>query len=402
MKFNYKARTLKGEIQLGTVEAAERAKAIEILQRNGLIILSIEEKFSLPFYLKDIKFSTGIGAKDMVVFCRQLSILFSAKIPLVESLRTTAKQTDNDQFRDILSRVAKDVEGGLLLSKALEKYPRIFSVFFINMIKSGEASGQLEDVLNYLAEYLEKQYYLNSRVKGAMVYPAFILVGFIIVSIIVLTTVIPQLTSILSETSQKLPWTTNMIIGVSGWLVNYGWMLGISALLIIGSCVYYVRNYLDGQRFWDNLKIKTPIIGPIFQKLYLSRLSDSLGTLIGGGIPILQALQVTADVMDNMILKEIILEAMEQVRVGDTMSLVFGKHKEIPPMVTNMLAVGEQTGTMDNVLKKLSSFYSKEVDNTVGNLSQLIEPILIVFLGIGVAILLAGVFMPIYNLAGSF
>lgn len=402
MKFNYKARTPKGDIQIGVVEARNKAQAIEALQKYGLIILFLEEKFTLPFYMQELKISVGVGAKDIVVFCRQLSILFSAKIPLVESLKVTAKQTENNYFRDILSAIANDVEAGAILSKALEKYPKIFSTFFINMVKSGEVSGKLEDVLNYMADYLEKQFYLNSRVKGAMVYPAFILSGFIIVSIVVLTTVIPQLTSILKETDQQLPWTTKVIIGASDWMLNFGWLFGLLGIIIISAGIYYVRNYSDGQHFWDNLKIKAPVFGPIFQKLYLSRLSDSLGTLVSGGIPILQSLQVTADVIDNVVLKEIVLKAREEARVGNAISSEFEKHKEIPPMVTNMLAIGEQTGTIDTVLKKLSSFYSREVDNTVNTLSQLIEPMLIVILGFGVAILVTSVFMPIYNLAGSF
>ncbi len=288
-----------------------------------------------------------------------------------------------------------------MLSKALEKYPRIFSPFFINIIKSGEVSGTLEDVLNYLADYLEKQYYLSSRIKGAMIYPVFILGGFIIIAILMLVMVIPHLADILKEAGQTLPWTTKLIISTSDGLRSFGWLLGLILIAFIGGVVYYVKNYSIGRKIWDTIKLKMPIAGPIFQQFYLSHMSDTLGTLISGGVPILQSLQVAAEVMDNVVLKGIILEAKEEVRVGNTMSSVFEKHEEIPLMVTNMLAVGEQTGSIDMVLKKISSFYTKEVDSTVNSLSQLIEPILIIVLGVGVGILVASVFMPIYSIVGG-
>lgn len=401
MKFNYTARTAAGEIQAGDIEAKNKDQAIEILQKHGLIIFSLKEKEVPLFFLREIKFFPTVAPKDLVIFSRQLAVLFSCRIPLMESVRVTAKQTINLYFQDILSKVANDIEAGVVLSKALEKYPKIFSSFFINMVKSGEISGTLENVLNYLADYLEKEYYLSSRVKGAMVYPAFVLACFIIVAILMLVMVIPNLTSILKETGQALPWTTRLIIGASDGIRNFGWLIGSIFIFLIGGAVHYVRNYPDGRKIWDATKLKTPVMGLVFQKFYLSHLSDTLGTLIASGVPILQALQISAEVMDNVVLKEIILEARKEVRIGNTMSSVFGRYNEIPPMVTNMLAVGEQTGTIDMVLKKLSNFYSKEVDNTVSTLTQLIEPVLIVVLGIGVAILVASVLMPIYNMAGG-
>ena len=401
MKFSYSARTSTGGVQSGIVEAKDKTQAIETLHKYDLIILSLVAKETLPFFLKELKLFQEVKAKDVVVFSRQLSILFSAKIPLVESLKTVAKQTENSYFQNIISIIANDVEAGMSLSRALEKYSKIFSAFYINMIKSGEVAGTLEGVLNYLADYLEKQFYLSSKIRGAMVYPAFILTGFIIVSVLMLTMVIPHLSEILKETNQALPLSTKIVIGTSQALLNYGWMIGLILIIFISGSVYFVRNYSDGRKIWDNFKLKVPVLGPIFQKFYLSRLADSLSTLISGGIPILQSLQVAADVIDNVILKNIVLTAREEVRVGSTISTVFERYPEIPPMVTNMLSVGEQTGTIDMVLKKLSSFYAKEVDDTVSTLSQLIEPLLIVVLGLGVGILVASIFMPIYSIAGS-
>lgn len=401
MKFNYIARRPTGQSQTGVIEAKNREEAISALQKAGLIIIGLQEKEEVSIFAREIKFFQRITTRDIVDFSRQFAVLFSAKISLVEALRTIGKQTRKTSLKDIILKMADDVEAGTVLSAALEKYPKIFSPFYINMVKSGEVAGNLEGVLNYLADYLEKQYYLISRIKGAMIYPAFVLCGFIVVAILMFVTIIPQLTSILEETGQMLPLTTRMIIFISDTLINWWWLILLLLLGGAGSFYYYLQNFPEAQRFLDNLKLKLPVFGQIFQKFYLARLSDSLGTLIKGGISIMQALTVSADIVGNKVIREIILEAREEVRIGNTISSVFEKHKEIPFTVSQMLAVGEQTGSMDEVLKKIADFYSKEVDSTVSTLSQLIEPILIVILGIGVGILVSAILMPIYNLAGG-
>lgn len=402
MKFNYVARTSSGEVQSGSLESRTREQAIEALQRAGLIIISLKSKITMPFLAREIRFLQGVKSKDLVIFFRQLAILFSAKVSLVEGLRIVAKQTENKYFQEIILKISEEVEAGIILSRAMEKYPKIFSPFYINMIKSGEVSGALENILNYLADYVEKQFYLNSRIKGAFTYPAFVFFGFIIVAVLMLVMIMPHLTSILKESGQSLPWATQAIITVSDGLRNFGWLILLIIGALVGGFFYYLRVYPQGQKQIDMLKLKLPIFGEIFQKFYLARITDTLGTLIAGGIPILQALQIAADIVGNEVLKAILSEARNEVRIGNPMSVVFEKYKYIPIMVTQMVAIGEQTGTIDEVMKKIATFYTREVDNTVNTLSQLIEPVLIVFLGLGVGFLVSAILMPIYNLAGSF
>jgi len=401
MQFNYIVRTKEGEIQSGTIVAPSLEVAIQTLQSYNLIVISCQPAEHLPLFFRQIKIFQRVKTKEMVSFFQQLAILYGAKVPLVQSFNVLARQQKNSYFRDILLKIGQDVEAGLVLSRALAKYPKEFSLFYINLIKSGEVSGNLEDTFNYLAEHLEKQYYLTSRIRGAMIYPAFILGGFIFVLILMLTMVIPKLVNILKESGQELPFLTRMIIDVSDFFISWWWLilLVIICILIAG---WQYHNKPEGKRFFDLMKLKIPIFGPIFQKVYLARFSENLGTLIKGGLPILQALQISSEVVGNEIFASLISEAKEEVKIGNTISSVFERYsEEIPPMVTQMISIGEKSGQLDFVLGKIANFYTREVDNTVKNLSGLIEPILIVILGVGVGILLIAILKPIYNLASG-
>lgn len=401
MEFNYTVKNKEGKLLSGAAEASSASAAIEALQGKGLIILKLESANKTAIFNRQLKFLQRVKNKELVNFARQLSTLFSAKVPLLKSLQALARQTDNGYFREAIIEVAGDIEGGDIFSRALAKHPKIFNSFFVNMIKSGEVSGMLENTLLYLADYLERQSYLNSKVKGAMVYPAFILSGFLVVGVLMMTMVVPNLTSILKESGQALPFATKIIIGFSDFLRNWWWLL-FSALFGGGAYFAYLLKKSIAARYWlDNLKIKAPVLGKIFKKIYIARLADNLSTLIHGGISILQALQISADVVGNLVFRNIIMEAKEQVRAGGTISDSLDKYSEIPNLVVQMIATGEEAGALDDILKKLSSYYGREVDNTVETLSTLIEPVLIVVLGAGVAIMVAAILMPIYNMAGG-
>lgn len=388
-------------MQSGIVEAADRQRAVIALQSKNLIVLNLQSSQSKSLFSRDFTLFQGVKSKDLVSFSRQLSILFSAQVPLLTALRALVKQTENARFRDIIYQVANDVEGGTIFSKALARHPKIFSSFFVNMVKSGEASGSLEGSLNYLADYLEKQFYLISRVRGAMIYPAFILFGFIAAAILMMVLVVPKLTGFLEETGQELPIVTKLVIWISDFLIAWWYLLAAA----VGGAVFYVgyslRTSVSARKKWDELMLNLPVFGKILQKVYLTRFADNLSTLIQGGLSILQALQVTADVVGNAVFRGIVLQAKEEVRVGNSLSSSLAKHKEIPPLVSQMVATGEQTGSMDFILKKMSQFYTREVDNTVDTISQMIEPILILLIGGGVAVLIAAILMPIYNIAGN-
>lgn len=400
MQFNYVVRDKAGEIHTGSIKAPSQEEAIAVLQANDFIIISCQATENLPLWMKQIKIFQKVKNKDMVNFARQLSILFSAKVSLVVALRALAKQQKSEYFEEVINDMSNDVEAGTIFSKALAKYPKIFSSFFVNLIKSGEVSGNLENSLNYLADHLEKQYYLQSRLRGALMYPGFIFLGFIVVAVLMLVMVIPNLVEILEQSDQKLPVTTLGIIALSDLLRNWGWLILI-VLAIAGVFLWRYLRTPNGRRFFDKLKLKLPIFGEVFRKVYIARFSDNLSILIRGGLPILQSLQISADVIGNVVFADLVLAAKEEVRVGNPMSSSFEKTNEIPPMVTQMIFTGERTGQLELVLQKISSFYGKEVDNVISTISSLIEPFLIVFLGVGVAILLGAILMPIYNIASG-
>lgn len=401
MKYNYLARSKEGELQTGTVEAANEAAAIQALQTHQLVVIRIEAAKGGPLLARKIKLFARVKDKEIVVFSRQLSILIGSGVALVQSLQTLTKQTDNFYFEEVLFKVSKDVEGGLLFSKALAKHPKIFSPLYINLVKSGEVAGQLKESLEYLADHLEKEYYLRAKIKGAMIYPVVILTTFLIIGILMLVMVVPHLITLLEETGQKLPLPTIILIALSRFLRSWGWLLGICLVALVIGGWRWVQT-TSGQNFWDSLILKLPIFGNILKQTYLARLTENLSTLIKGGLMIMQALTVTGEVVGNAVYRRIILQAKEEVRTGNTISSVLEKNPEtFPPLVVQMMKTGERTGRMEFVLKNLSNFYTKEVDNIVSNLTQIIEPILIICLGIMVAILVAAILMPIYNLASG-
>ncbi len=402
MEFNYTIKTKQGETQSGIVEASNKRVAIETLQGKGFIILNLAESNKKPILSRDLEIFKRVNQKELVVFARQLSTLVSAQVPLLASLQSLSKQTENKYFQEVILDVSGDVEGGTVLSRALARHPKVFSNFFINMVKSGEASGNLEGSLLYLADYLERQYYLMGRIRSALSYPAFISGTFLIIGVLMIILVVPRLTAFLNESGQELPLVTKIVVGISAFLANWWWLL---LALVVGGTYYFfwsLKNSPEFRRKWDRFKLDMPIFGKkIFQKLYIARIAENLSTLIQGGLSILQALQVTGEVVGNVVFQEIIFEAKEEVRVGNTLSSSFMKHKEIPVLVSQMVATGEQSGALDAILKKMAQFYSRETDSTVDSISNLIQPLLILIIAGGVAILVASILMPIYNIANT-
>jgi len=400
MKFNYLARTSQGKTQKGTIEATNQSVALETLQNRSLIVVKLKSAEETSLLSKRLRIFERVKRKEVFIFFRELAILVEADVPLVQSLKALSQQMEKPYFKEIIFGVANDVDGGAAFSKALSKYPKAFSAFSINLIKSGEVTGRLQDCLSYLADYLEKEYYLISKVRGAMTYPAFILGAFLIVGILVIVMVIPQLTSVLTEAGQELPLSTKVVIATSEFARSWGWLL-LLIFAVSGVVFWRYKRTKEGKALWDKIKLKLPIFGKILQKTYLARLSDNLSALVKGGVSIIQALNISGQVIGNVVFQEIIWQARDEVRVGRSISSSLEKHKEFPPLFCQMVKTGEKTGKLDTILGKLSVFYGKEVENVVNNLSQLIEPLLLVGLGIGVAVLVFSVFMPIYNLAGG-
>lgn len=400
MKFTYQAKTKQGELQEGAVEASSREAAIDVLQRHGLIILQLKTESDKPVFTRRIKFFESVKKKEVVLFSRQLSTLFSAKVPLVESLQILSNQASSQVFKEIIMDIARELEGGKTLSQAMHKYPKAFSEFYVNMLKSGEASGKLEDVLNYLAESLERQNNLSSKVFNSLIYPAFILVVFVGIILLMFAYVIPKLKIMVEETGQSFPLPTRIIFGASDFVVNYG--LYILPIILIGGFLagrYFLKTK-PGRFAFDGFILKIPIFGELFQKIAISHFADSLGTLISGGLPIVQAIEVTSDVVNNEYYKSVFMQTAEQVKKGFPMSSVLKLHPDIiPPMVSQMVFVGEETGKLEEILKKISSFYEQETARMLDVLVSLIEPLMIIMLGGMVFILVAAILMPIYNIS---
>ncbi len=401
MKFNYQARTRQGEIQTGVVEAGSKEAAIETLQRHDLVVVFLEEVSEVPLYTRSLKIFQRIKSKEITIFYRQLAILFEANVSPLDALRILGEQTSNQLFKDLIFEIEQDVKGGETLSRAMSKRPKVFSPFYVNVVRAGEATGKLNDVLKYLADHAEREYNLTSKVRGAFTYPVAIFSLFTIVGILMMIFVVPQLTSMLKELGTELPITTKILIAVSGFIQSFWWLL----FLVLGGGIFGLLRFAKtekGRRILDIVKLKMPIFKELFQKIYLARFSENFKTLLIGGIPILKALDITSTVIGNSIYEEIIKEARDRVKVGKTIaSAISGYPKQFTPMITQMIAVGEQTASLETILDKVAMFYQQEVDRMVANMTQLIEPLMILVLGGAVGFLVASILMPIYNIGSS-
>ncbi len=381
------------------VEASGIEEANEFLNDRDLVIIFLQEKKIFKF--GQVKLFGRIKSRDLVVFFRQLAVMISSAFPIVKALRTVGKQVSNVTLKTIISETADEVEGGGKFSEALAKYPKIFGDFLVNMIKIGESSGKLDEILNYLADQQEKDYDLMSRIKGAMTYPLVVLFTAIGMGIFMMVFMIPKLAGILEETGAPLPLPTRMLMAVSNFFIQY-WI--VLLLFTIGSIIFFklYTNTPRGRRHWDYLKLGVPVFGTFFQKIYLVRFTRSLSTLIVGGIHLTIGLKIVSEVIGNTVYKELIEKTIKEVEDGNPISSIFLQSKVIPPMLSHMLDAGEQTGRLDDILSKLSNFYSREIDNLVNNIMTIIEPIILVLMGIGVGIMVAAFILPMYNLAGSF
>jgi len=397
MKFNYQARTEDGQIQSGAVEARSLDDAVAVLQRHGLYISFIEEEEKSSIYNKEISVFEKIAKKDVVLFSRQLAIMFKAGVPIIESLKSIGNQTNKQKFRDQILKIANKVESGNTLSQALSSYPKTFSPFYIGMVKSGEISGRLSETLEYLAEHLEREYNFNNKVVGAMVYPAFVLFVFVGILFFMMVFVIPKLTDIFE--GMDLPLITRIILKVSETMSQWWWAL-LVFLILPGIIFFRHIKTEDGRKSLEKIIFKIPLINDFFKKISLVRVAENLSTLIAGGLPIVQAIEVTSDVVGSERYREIMMETRNGVRRGELMSNVLLKHpKYFPPLFTQMIMVGEKTGKIDSSLRNVVNFYQGDIDRTLEGLIKLLEPIMIIILGGMVGLLVISILMPIYQIS---
>jgi type IV pilus assembly protein PilC len=402
MIFNYVAFDSVGAEKKGTVEAINQDVAISSLQRRGLVISSIasaEDKAG--DILKNFKLFKHVSNKEVVILSRQIATLFEAQVSALRVFRLLGGETENAALREVLTIVADDLQGGATISGALSKHPEVFSAFYTNMVKAGEEAGKLDQTFMFLADYMDRTYEVTSKARNALIYPAFVIATFASVMILMMTVVIPRLGSIIEESGQQVPLFTSIVLAVSHFMVTYSPLLFVGLAILVVFIWRYLRTDA-GKVAFDDMKLRVPYIGTLFKKLYYSRISDNLSTMLTSGIPMVRALEITSSVVGNIIYAEALNEIMTAVKNGSALSEAFAQHDTIMPgLLIQMIKVGEETGELGNILDMLSKFYRREVTNAVDTLIGLIEPAMIVLLGIGVGILLTSVLIPIYNISSN-
>lgn len=405
MLFNYKAVDSANIQREGTVEAPSIDAAISAVQKRGYTLISIDETGTndglLSLLNVDFSFFQSVSNKEVVILSRQIATLFQAQVSPLRIFRLLSAEVENPQLQLAMNQIVEDLQGGSSISRALSAHPDIFSTFYVNLVRAGEESGSLEKSFDYLADYLDRQYEVISKARNALVYPIFVVAIFVAVMGLMLTLVIPNIAEILTGSGQELPIYTRIVIGISDFMVDN---IGIILILIAGGGIAFWRFAQTevGERTIDEFIISVPYLGDLQKKLLLTRICDNMATMLGSGISIVQALEVTADVVDNTVYREIIESSLIEVKGGRSFADAISEYPEIPGVLAQMAKVGEETGSLGNILTTLANFYRREVNNAVDTLIGLIEPAMIVMLGLGVGVLLASVLMPIYNLTNAY
>lgn len=401
MKFVFKAKNSQGKVREGMVESLNAESAATILERNNLVPISIVEEKQVPTIVKQVqKLWEGVKQKELMVFFQQLSTLIGAHVPVVSALRTIEEQVDNRYFKIVIKEMADDVEDGLQFSSAIEKHADVFSPLTVSMLRAGEVSGELQRAIDVVSQNIEKNYQLSAKIKGALYYPIFVITVALIIGFLVVTFILPRITVMIKDLKVPIPWYTAVLIWVGDFMSVYWWAVLLAIIAMVGGVLYYARTPV-GKREWEQLLLKIPVVGELSRNIYITRFSENLAALLDGGIPVVRALTIASEVVGNNVYEKIILKAADEVKSGGTMSTVFLRSNEFPPIVSQMVRIGEETGSLASVLVSVAKFYNQEVETMTRSLTALIEPILIVFLGIGVGILVVGVLLPIYNIASQ-
>ncbi len=399
--FNYKAKPSAGLVMRGDIDADEQKVAVEKLRSQKLVVLEIVEKRDGPLdkikALLAARKKGHVTSKDLVLFSRQLSTLVGAGVPIVQSLGILETQAENPAFKEVLAGVKGDIEAGLSISDALRKHPDAFPDLYTSMIKAGELGGILDTILERLTVYMESSEQLKAKVKSAMMYPAIVLSICAVVTCFLLVFVIPTFKNIFASFGAELPLPTQILIDVSDAMKHF-WYLLVAVPFGAWKGFEYFYKTKKGQKFIDNQPLKAPIFGIILKKVAVARFTRTLGTLIKSGVPIMQALETVAQTAGNVMIAEAVLLTRESIREGGHLSDPLKKSGVFPNMVTSMISVGEETGALDVMLSKIADFYDQEVDTAVKGLTSMIEPIVIVIMGIIIGTIVVAMFMPMFGL----
>ena len=397
-QFEYTAKNAtSGQILKGTMDVPTRDEVIAFIRKNRMILVSVREA---PTQLTFKMPGSGVKTRDVVIFTRQFSTMINAGLPLVQSLSILAQQTENKTLKDITKAVVYDVEAGNTLADALAKHPKAFSGLYVNMVAAGEAGGILDTILMRLATFLEKNDALVRKVKGAMVYPAVIITVAIIAVAVLLVFVIPTFSSMFASVNMELPLPTRIVIGASDVLTRFWWAIILGGiLLVLGFRSYYATP--DGRKNIDGLLLRAPVLGDLLRKSAVSRFTRTLGTLISSGVSILDGLEITAKTAGNRVIHDAIMQSRQSIAGGETIAGPLQASGVFPPMVISMISVGEQTGGLDEMLAKIADFYDAEVDVAVSALLSLMEPVMIVVLGVIVGGMVVAMYLPIFDMVNA-
>ncbi len=393
--FSWKGRTRGGKIQEGVLVADSKEAAISTLRKQSIIVTGVTEKgkeFALPKLG-----GGGISQKEIAIFTRQFSVMIDAGLPLVQCLEILGSQQDNRTFQKILFQVRQDVEQGGTLADSLRKHPKAFDPLYANMVAAGEAGGILDTILQRLSVYIEKIVKLRAAVRSALIYPVAVIVIAVGVVGIILWKVIPTFAVLFTGLGAELPLPTRITIELSNFIASFWWLIFLTIGLSIFAINRYHKTY-KGKRILDNLMLKIPVLGDVMRKIAVARFCRTLGTLVSSGVPILDALDITAKTAGNSIVEDAILMTRSSVEEGKTISEPLKASSVFPGMVVQMVAVGEQTGALETMLNKIADFYEDEVDEATANLLALLEPIMILFLGIVIGFIVISMYMPMFTL----
>jgi type IV pilus assembly protein PilC len=395
----FKGRNRLNEIVAGERVAQDRQSLEAALRREQVILTDVKEKrkgLSAPMLGR----KQSVKTKQLAIFTRQFSVMLDAGLPLVQCLDILSQQQENQFFARVLSQVREDVEAGATLADALARHPKVFENLYVNMVEAGETGGILDLILQRLSTFLEKMVKLKSDIKSALIYPVAVIAISVLVISVIMIFVIPSFKNIfetLVGPGESLPWLTEVVVGMSAFLSSYWWIISI----LIGVGVYALKTYYNtpnGRRVLDGLLLKVPVIGDILRKIAIARFSRTLGTLLSSGVPILEALEITARTSGNVVIEEAIMKVRSSIEQGETFLEPLKAAKIFPPMVCQMIGIGEQTGALDAMLGKIADFYEQEVDAAIANLLAMLEPAMIMFLGVTIGTIVIAMYLPLFSL----
>ncbi len=399
MIFHYTAINQEGTKTEAEIEASSQDAAIVLLQKRGLSVVSIKDK-SKDVNLNFSFFKAKIKPKDVVIFSRQIATLFEAGVSALKAFRLLAAENDNKELQRQLTGVADDIESGVSLSDALSKRPELFSPFYVNMVKAGEESGKLNESFLYLADYLDRDYELRQKVKKALTYPMFVVGTFIVIMVGMFVFVIPKMAAMFADQGAELPMITKIVLGTSEIFVKY-WIIVFPVMIIGGWLFYRWIQTEEGTRKMDEIKTKTPVFKNLYQRIFLTRLADNMNTMLSSGVPIVRSIDITSAVVDNVVYKDLLKRVSAKVQSGVAFSKALYEEPLVPNILVQMVRIGEETGELGYILKNLATFYKRELDTAIDNVIGLIEPAMIVGLGLGVGVLVSSVLLPMYSLSAS-